>query len=291
MKSSREASLATVLIYLAKQPRLEELIEGLAKGIPVEYSRLLLEKDVRHNFIKLLSVSSISELDRCVFEIYRSELEYIGSVLPSEYSHYLYTFFEVYDFEKLLATYLAPQKVRQSTYTYTNTLDNPQYEQCYMSSSYRCLLEVYINRILSIFRKIYSKYLESYIDALNTILIFTSMRYFMYLKNSHILALAEYSYSEFIKFISQRLKLSNQLAMYKLHTILENIEKSFKESLDVLEIYEAAYVYDTVKSILYSSYQLIDQLTLYLINRYYEQRLMRYAHPLMSSIRSRYKVR
>lgn len=291
MRLSREASLGTVLIYLAKQPRLEELIEGLTKSTAIEYSRLLLEKDARPNFIKLLSVSTISEIDRCIFEVYRSEFEYLGGILPSEYSRYLYTFLEIHDFEKFLAMYSASQKVYPSIYTYTNTLDNPQYEQCYMGSSYRCLLEVYISRILSSFRKIYRRYLESYIDALNAIIIFTSIRYFIYLKNSHILALAEYSYNEFIKFIGQRLNISNQLIMYKLYSLLENIEKSVRESLDIVEINEAAYVYSIIKNILYSSYQLIDQLTLYLINRYYEQKLMRYIHPLMNSIRGKYKVR
>ncbi len=291
IKLSREASLGTVLIYLTKQPRLEELIESLMKGTAIEYSYLVLEKEARPNFIKLLTVSSISELDKCVFEIYRDEFEYIGSILPDEYSYYLYTFLEIYDFEKLFAIHSASQKVYQSIYTYTNLLDNPQYKPCYMSSSYRCFLEVYINRILSIFKKINSKYLESYIDALNAIVIFASIRYFMFLKNSHILALAEYSYSEFVKFITQRLKLSNQLVMYKFHTVLENIEKSIKESLDVLEIYETAYVYGIIKDILYFSNQLIDQLTLYLINRYYEQKLMRYTHPLMRSIRTEYKIR
>lgn len=291
MKLSREASLGTVLIYLAKQPRLEELIESLMRGTTIEYNRLLLEKDARPNFIKLLTASSVSELDRCIFEIYKNEFEYIGSILPYEYSHYLYTFLEIYDFEKLLAIHSTSQKAYQFTYMYTNILDNPQYKQCYIDSSYRCFLEVYINRILSIFRKIYSKYLELYIDALNTIVIFISMRYFMYLKNSYILALAEYSYNEFLKFISQKLKLPNQLVIYKLHTILENIEKFSSESLDVLEIYEAAYIYNFIKNILYFSSQLIDQLTLYLINRYYEQKLIRYTHPLMGTIRGKYKIR
>ncbi|MEM0500620.1 MAG: hypothetical protein QXV81_00175 [Ignisphaera sp.] len=291
MKLSREASLATVIIYLAKPPRLEELIDGLTKNAAIEYSRLLLEKDARNSFVKLLSASSIDELDRYIFDIYRSEFEYIGNILPEEYSYYLYTFLEIYDFEKLLAISSTPKKITQPTYMYTNVLNDPQYKQCCRDYSYRCLLEIYIDKTASILKKIYRAYLESYINALNAIAIFTSIRYFIYLKNSHILALAEYSYNEFVKFINQKLNLSNQLIVYKLHTILENIEKFIRESLDTLEIYEAAYVYDAIKNLLYPSYQLIDQLTLYLINRYYEQKMIRYVHPLVSSIRGRYRIR
>lgn len=292
MKLSREAATATLIIYLAKSPRLEEIIDALVKNIAIDYRRILLERDVRSGFIRLLSIGSIVELDENIFNVYRSEFDYIRSILPEEYSHYTSTFLEIYDFEKLLAAFSDSRKMHESVHSYTNTLENPQYRACYRSGSYRCLLEVYIDRIVSMYRKIYRAYLEEYIDALKAVVIFTSARYFMHLKNSHILELAEYSYSEFIKSITQKLNLFNQMPDYKLYTVLENIGKlATKEYLDVLEIYEAAYVYSTVKTLLYTSYQLIDQLTLYLINRYYEQRMLRYTHPLMSIARERYRVR
>ncbi|MCS7112181.1 MAG: hypothetical protein N3D82_04380 [Ignisphaera sp.] len=291
MKLSREASLATVIIYLTKSPRLEELVDGLIKNTAIEYNRIMLEKDTRNGFVKLLSVGSLSELDEYIFNIYRGEFEYVGGILPEEYSRYLHTLLEIYDFEKLLIMYITPKKVPQPTYMYTDILNDPQYMVCYRNPSYRCLLEIYIDRIISIYRRIYRTYLENYVNALKAIAIFTSIRYFMHLKNSQILELAEYNYSEFIKFVSQKLNLSNQLIVHKLHTILENIEKFVGESLDVLEVYEVVYVYDAVKSILYPSYQLVDQLTLYLINRYYEQKMIRYMHPQMSSVRNRYRTR
>lgn len=290
MRLSRDAALGTVIIYLSKAPRLEEIVGNLVKGIPIEYSYFLSDRTLRTGFTKLLLAKSISEVDKYIFEVYKEEFEYMKNVLPEEYAHYFYTFLEIFDIEKLLATESTTKEGTEAQ-LYTGILDSPHYEECRKASSYRCFMNVYIDRIRSSANRIYRSFMEPCINALNAIAIFVSIRYFMYLKNSHILALAEYKYGEFLKYLNQQLRDLTPVTMQKLYMALENIERDIEKSLDELWIHEITYIYDIIKNLLYYSYQLVDQLTLYLINRYYEQRVMRYLHPLMTSVRSKYRSR
>jgi len=288
MRLSRDAALGTIIIYLNKPPRLDDIVSSIVKDISIEYNQFLMDKNARMSFLKLLTAKNLDELDRYVFEIYKEEFEYIKKVLPEEYIDYFNIFLEIFDLEKLLAN--SSTSLKSSQTFYTDILNISSYKQCYKDSLYRCLIDVYMNRVKPSLDKIYRAYLETYSNAVNAIAIFTSIRYFMYLKNSQILALVEYRYEEFVKYISQQLKTLNPLIIYKIHSALQDIEKYIENNIDLVWIYEIMYIYDIIKNLLYFSYQLIDQLTLYLINRYYEQKAMRYIHPLSSLVRNRYKI-
>ncbi len=288
MRLSRDAALGTIIIYLNKPPRLDDIVSSIVKGISIEYNQFLIDKNARMSFLKLLTAKNLDELDRYIFEVYKEEFEYIKNVLPEEYVDYFNIFLEIFDLEKLLAG--SSTSLKSSQIFYTDIHNVSSYKQCYKDSSYRCFIDVYIDRVKSSLDKIYRAYLETYSNAVNAIAIFTSIRYFMYLKNSQILALVEYRYEEFVKYISQQLKTLNPLIIYKIYSALQDIEKYIENNIDLVWIYEIIYIYDIIKNLLYYSYQLIDQLTLYLINRYYEQKAMRYIHPLNSLVRNRYKI-
>uniref|UniRef100_A0A7C5YZ47 Uncharacterized protein n=2 Tax=Ignisphaera aggregans TaxID=334771 RepID=A0A7C5YZ47_9CREN len=287
MKLTYDAALGTIIIYLSKPPKLDDIVDSIVKGISIEYNQFLIDRNARTDFMKLLTAKNIDELDRYIFEIYKGEFEYIKNILPEEYVSYFNIFLEIFDLDKLLASISSPMGF--PPILYTDILNISDYKQCYKDSSYKCFI-IYMNRVISSLSKIHKAYHESYTNAVDAIAAFTSMRYFMYSKNSQILALVEYRYEEFIKYIDQQLKTLNPLTICKLYRALQDIEKYIEKNVDLVWIYEITHIYGIIKNLLYFSYQLIDQLTLYLINRYYEQKTIRYIHPLTSLARSRYRV-
>ena len=272
---------AVLITYLDKNPRLEELIQIALENKYVDLPSILSRYNSRIEYAKLVSVKTVEEVDVVLNELTKNELEYISSLLPTQYVDFFRSFLVIYDLDRIYSEFLRGSLEKIAT-VFSRCEDLQIFRRCLANKNYSCLLEIWLENIKSsLERNLVKKYgfVEDYRNVFRCLNLFTIAKYVKYIVN-----VRELGFSIPLNPVEFSEKLIHILGIgtwykYELENAINILENRFKSEPCRASIHEVHYVYSRCRDLLLYSPQVIDILTLYLLNRYYGIYVLRYVLP------------
>ncbi len=273
MKPSKELSIGLLQTLLAKPPKLEELLDYAVKEVELGADYLARLPGFRSYLLSLLEVRSYEDADRVLYEALLSELRTLERFLPESYLEFLKTFLELYYIDYVtLSLAKAPRgtsdfaKASLVKFAEATSLSSVavEYSRC-SSRDIRCFLMRYLERVQSSFIELR----EAEPRALDAVRTLVAVRYFNYYRNAELLGL---KLGEFERVVAE-VGISPVVEV-SLRRVLERLERA---ELTRYTVHEASVTYPLLKELLAYSGGLANILTLYLVNRYYELKVLRYS--------------
>jgi hypothetical protein len=275
VKPSKELSIGLIQVLLSRPPRLEEVLEYATKGAELTAEYLTRLPGFRLHLINLSQSKSYEEVDRTLNEALSAELHLLEDFLPENYLGFLKLFLEFYQMEYIVLSLSgAPGVVGSPSESSLVKLTGvsmkslaAEYSSC-APRDMECTLMRFLERV----REAYIKLREYESRALDAIKVLVAVRYFNYVKNSELLGLKLGRFEDLLA----RLGI-NPVVEIPLRRVLERLRGLSRAELTRYTVHEAALTYPLVKELLTYSGSLADILTLYLVNRYYELKVLRYS--------------
>jgi len=278
---SSDGIKATLITYLDKNPKLEELIQLALENRYIDLPSVLSRYNSRLEYAKLISAKTVDEIDVILSELTKNELEYIYSLLPTQYIDFFRSFLIFYDLDRIYSAFLRGS-LESAKVVFMKYEDLEIFKRCLNDKTYRCLLEVQLDNIKnSLEMNIVKRYgvIEDYRNVFRCLALFAIAKYMKYVVNVRELGL-----DTSLKPIEFSEKLIHILGVgswykYELENAINSLENYFKSEPYRASVLEARYIYGKCRDLLTYSSQVIDILTLYLLNRYYEIYVLRYVLP------------
>jgi len=278
---SRESIKSVIITYLDKNPKLEEALQIALENRFIDLPSMLTRYNSRTEYMNLLSAKTVEELDKNLVELTKNELSHIYNLLPQPYENFFKFFLALYDLDRIHQAIISNKFPNVAT-----TFFNPEYlnvySHCTKEKTYDCLLQSFIQSIktsleVSTPQKIFE---EDPSKAFQCIALLVAINYAKHTSNLERLGIAfSHSLKDFLKQITSNLKIDGMLS-YMLESSVNHMLSIFRSQPSKSTLHEANYVYYKCRDILLFSPQVIDLLTLYLVNRYYEIRVLRYVFPV-----------
>ena len=276
MKPSKELSIGLLQILLARPPKLEELLDYAVEEVELGADYLARLPGFRSYLLSFLEAKSYEDADRVLYEALSTELRILESFLPKSYLEFLRAFLELYYIDYItLSLARAPGEipdlakaiiVKLSGVTSLSSLV-VEYSRC-TSRNVRCALMRYLERV----RSSYTKLGEPGSRALDAVKALIAVRYFNYYRNAKLLGLKLEELEKVLAEVG-----INPVVEVSLRRVLERLEKLEEAKLARYTVHEASATYPLLKELLAYSGGLANILTLYLVNRYYELKVLRYS--------------
>jgi hypothetical protein len=269
VKPSKELSIGLLQILLAKPPKLEELLDCAVKGLELSTEYLTRLPRPELYLLNLLESRTYEDVDRILYESFSIELRILDRFLPDKFLHFLRTFLELYyiDYVALGTTKIPSESslVRLILINLSSVIS--EYSKC-TPKDIECFLMTFSERI----RSSHDELEERGSRALDVAKALIAVRYFNYLRSSELLGLKLSKIEKVLAKLGM-----NPIVEASLRKLLERLEKLSKTELTRYTIYEAGVTYPLVKELLVYSGGLANTLTLYLVNRYYKLKVLRYS--------------
>jgi len=276
--------LKTVLVtLLAKNPRLEEVLQLALEEKFMDLPQVLSRYNSRMDFIKLSTAKSIDEVTTVLVDLERRELKEVYDMLMKELQLFYKIALTFFDLDSIYSAILSGDK-KLVNLLFSSAQELELYSKCFESKSYVCVLKTFLESARNSLEFGIAKIIaESPSKALGCLALITSARYCKYIFNASKVGLVpEESLQNFLQEVVYKYvprEPSTWLVAVKIGVLAEYLHKVFEKDPSRVTLYEAEYVYRTCKDLLLYSPQLIDLLTLYLINRYYEALVLKYVLP------------
>ena len=277
--------LKTILItYLNKNPKLEEAIQIALENRFIDLSSVLTKYNSRTDYFKLASVETFHELEENLIELTKNELNYIYNLLPEPYSKFFKTFLMIYDFDLIYNSIMSSKHLTEIRPRFLESLESKEmnvYTFCTKEKIYECLLLTFLRKIRSDLKMLEQQriFREDCSKTFGCIGLLIASRYLKHIYNLEKLGFATDSIDSFIKQIVLIANLDG-ITQYQLDNFVKRFYDIIKSHPNTATIYEAQHVYSKCKDLLALSTQVIDLLTLYLVNRYYEMYVLKYILPI-----------
>jgi len=271
LKPSKELSVGLLQALLARPPRLEEVLDYAVKGAELSAEYLTRLPGFRSHLLGLLESKSYEDADRVLYEAFSAELHTLERVLPENYLEFLRRFLELYYIDYIA---LGPSGALGGASSLTGvglvrlaSSVAAEYSRC-TPRDIRCSLTVFLERV----KVSHSRLRERGSRALDATKALVAVRYFNYLRNSELLGLKLGDLERALAGLS-----INPVVEVSLRRVLERLEGLGGAELARYTVYEASATYPMMKELLAYYGGLANILTLYLVNRYYELKVLRYA--------------
>jgi len=276
VKPSKELSIGLLQTLLARPPKLEELLDYAVKEVELGADYLARLPGFRSYLLSLLEVRSYEDADRVLYEALSTELHTLERFLPENYLEFLKKFLELYYIDYVsLSLVKAPGEtsdfakaslVKLAGGTSLSSVA-AEYSGC-TSRDVRCILMRYLERV----RSSYTKLREAESRALDAVRTLVAVRYFNYYRNAELLGLKLGEFERVVAEIG-----INPVVEVSLRKVLDRLERLERAELTRYTVHEASVTYPLMKELLAYSGGLANVLTLYLANRYYELKVLRYS--------------
>jgi hypothetical protein len=276
--------IKTVLVtLLSKNPKLEETLQLALEEKFMDLAQVLARYNSRVDFIKLSAAKSIDEITTMLIALEKRELGEVYSMLPQELQLFYRVNLTLFDLDNVHSAMLSGDK-KSAKLVFSRSQELEVYGKCFESRSYACLLKAFLESVRSSLEVGIMKIIaESTAKALGCLVLLASARYCKYALNADKLGMAhEEPLQVFLKEVIYRYvpkEPSAWLITVKISSIAEHLHEAFRKDSSRVTLYEATHVYKTCRELLLYSSQLIDLLTLYLVNRYYEVLVLKYVLP------------
>jgi hypothetical protein len=281
-KLSRWALKTTLVTYLSKNPRLEELLELALEGRSADLAQMISRYNSRPDYLKLAALKTADEVDAALTDLIRAELERIYDLLPSPYARYFRAFLPLYDFEKMLSAFSRGDLSEVRT-GFLRREDLSTYGRCVKEGTYSCLIESFLENIRKCFEtnisREYFAAAEDCSDSLRCLILAVTAGYTKYFLNTAKLGIERGEDPK--EFIGRVLRGFREISGYgyELEKVVNHLTHVSRSEPYRVTLLEASYVYGKCKDYLLYSPQVVDLLTLYLVSRYYELHVLRYTLP------------
>jgi len=275
MKPSKELSMGLLQILLARPPKLEEILDYAVKGMELGAEYLTRLPGFRTHLLSLLESKSYEDVDRALHGVFSTELRTLERFLPENYVDFLAKFLELYYIDYIALSISGTLKAAPgSTWVSTAGLTSAtisstviaEYSKC-APKDVKCFLMKFFERI----KASHDKLGERESRALDAIKALVTVRYFNYFRNSELLGLKLSGFEEVLAELG-----INPVVEISLKRALEKLEKLGGAELTRYTVYEASATYPLMRELLAYSGGLANILTLYLVSRYYELKVLRY---------------
>lgn len=281
-KLSRWALKTVLVTYLSKNPRLEELLNLALEGKFVDLTQMVSRYNSRVEYLKLLTAKTADEVDIVLTNLIREELERIYDLLSLPYARYFKAFLPLYDFERMYPAFSRGDLSEVKT-SFLRREDLAAYELCVRERTFTCLLKTFLENIreclgidISRGRTIAA---EDYSDSLKCLVLAITAIYTKNFLNVIKLGVGrEERPEEFIEKVLRDFKMVSG-HKHEFENVVNYLSHISKSEPYKVTLFEARYVYSKCRDYLLYSPQVIDLLTLYLLNRYFELHVLRYTLP------------
>jgi len=283
-KPSVEGIKTVLVTLLAKNPKLEEILQLALEEKFMDLAQVLTRYNSRTDFIKLGAAKNIDEIAYVLTDLEKREFEEVRNILPQEIQLFYGIFLTFFDLDNIYSAILSKDK-KLTKLIFSRSQEIEIYSKCFESKEYVCLLKEFLRGIKSsldvgVVKKLF---IGSYAKALSCIALLVTSRYCKYVLNANKLGITpKESLQEFIRNVIYKYmprEPSGWLIIAKISDVATYFHEVFKKDPSKVTLYEAEYIYKICKDLLLYSPQLIDLLTLYLINRYYEVYTLKFILP------------
>lgn len=281
-KLSRWALKTILVTYLSKNPRLEELLDLALEERFADLPQIVSRYNSRTEYLRLSTAKTVDEVDTVLTSLTWEELEQIYDLLPSPYARYFKAFLPLYDFEKMYPAFSRGDLSEAKT-SFLRQEDLVVFERCVRERTFTCLIKTFLGNIRKCLgvgiSKGYTITVEDYSDSLKCLILTVTASYTKYFLNMVKLGIKEEEHpGEFIENVLRDFK-SVSGYKHEFENVVDYLSSISKSEPYRVAILEARYVYSKCKDYLLYSPQVIDLLTLYLLNRYFELHILRYTLP------------
>jgi hypothetical protein len=279
---SPEATKSILFIVLDKNPRLEEVLQLVADEKFIDLAQVLSRPNSRIDFAKLSTAKSIDEVTGVLMLLEKKELDEIYNILLQELQIFYKTTLTFFDLNNIYSAILRGDK-KSIKLEFSGFQELEAYSICFESKRYSCLLNKFLESVVQALNTAVKPLGESPAKSFGCFLLLTIANYCKHMLNSNRLNIAiEQPLEEFVREAVHKYapkEPDTWLIITRISDVVTYLQDVFKKDPSRVTLYEARYVYRVCKDILFYSTQLIDLLTLYLINRYYEIYVLKYVLP------------
>ncbi|MEM0026545.1 MAG: hypothetical protein QXT53_01240 [Ignisphaera sp.] len=277
-KMSRYGLKTLLITHLDKNPKLEEAIQIALENQFIDLPSVLSRYNSRMDYLKLASAKTIHELEENLIGLIKNELNYVYNLLPELYSKFFRTFLTIYELDLIYTSIMSSKHFNEMKPRFLEPKDMNIYMYCTKEKTYECLLLTFLKQLKTDLKMAEHQKTprESYSRALGCVSLLAVSKYLKYISNLERLGFTTANSIE--SFTKQIISATNIDGV-----VQHQLENSAKYLYNIIvshpakaTIYEAQYVYSKCRELLALSPQVIDLLTLYLINRYYEVYVLKY---------------
>ncbi|MEM1699074.1 MAG: hypothetical protein QXT76_04540 [Sulfolobales archaeon] len=273
MRPSREVSIGLIQTLMSRPPRIHDMLEVALRDLDISVETASQQPGFRLMLVNLRDVKSYEELDRQVRAILENEIGEVVKYLPHAYLDYVKTFFELGELELRClgssktggahsATPLSADKdagVKLATTAYL--------EHAACREGVEGLLIEYLSRV----RSSLSEISEDCSWAYEVIKSLAVLHNFRYLRNAELIGLGSSKLDQFLRLLNL-----NPLTEILLKRAVDSLGRIDRAGLIKYTIYEAVEALNIANGLLSHRDGLINLLTLYLVIKYYESKILRY---------------
>ncbi|MEM0028227.1 MAG: hypothetical protein QW348_01275 [Ignisphaera sp.] len=275
--------LKTILItHLNKNPKLEEVIQTALENRFIDLPSMVTKYNSRTDYLKLASAKTIHELEENLIGLIKNELDYVYNLLPEFYSKFFRTFLTIYELDLIYNSIVSSKRFTEMKPRFLESKDMDTYMYCTKENAYGCLLLTFLKNLKADLEIAEQRRTlrENYSRALGCVSLLVASKYLKYVSNLEKLNLTVSDSIEiFVKQITSTTNIDG-LAQYQLENSTKQLYSIIRSYPSKATIYEAQHVYGKCRELLALSPQVIDLLTLYLVNRYYEMYILKYVLPV-----------
>ncbi|MEM0356117.1 MAG: hypothetical protein QXY53_05915 [Desulfurococcaceae archaeon] len=289
-KLTREGAYGYISILIAKSPNIITLSNIVEADESIDIETAISKGFLNPGYSILTHVKKISDVDNSINSFYREVFNRLMDFMPNPYRVYVKYFVEVFDLDRVVSTFFSIDKSRlesKNTMGFLEPLieyviygkkppeDLMQYVVCLdrerkVLDTVKCLVEKYIGRVTQSLDQI--AVFESVTSSYGLFHMFSQLRLYRYIMNSKLLGEAKY--------VEYRYRIGKtvvpQTYVYKVGEFIEKLMDYAEKNPLMINVYEYRFLHEPLDTLKYTPHSLIDRLTYFLINKYYEVPFIRY---------------
>jgi len=274
LRPSREVSVGLIQTLMSRPPRMLDMLEIALRDLDISIETASQQYGFRLMLINLRDVRSYEELDRQIHAVLKNEIGEVVKYLPQVYLNYVKAFFELGELElRCLGSSKAagPASYALSLLTGKDVEEKSavitHFEHGTCRNGIEGLLIEYLNKVRNSFNEIGEDCTWVY-EVIKSLAV---LHYFRYLRNAELLGLVSPKLDQFLRLLNL-----SPLTEIPLKRAVESLERVDKAGLIKYTVYEAVEALNIANRLLSHRDGLINLLTLYLVTKYYESKILRY---------------